>query len=373
LADNAKYDGPPESGPVVRLGAVGDILLSDGYFDAGCGMGSLIKRHGPFFPFEAASRALQGVDVLIGNLESALAATTIRRGLRANEFLAPPLAMEGLSEAGFHVLLVANNHILQHGPGAYRETIGRIEQAGIRPVGQTPGGAPQRLVTMERKGLRLGFLGYSMTEDEHNPEVGEYAHYREGGRIVEDVRRHRGECDCLVLLMHWGDEYVSAPCAGQIELAHSIVDEGVDVIIGSHPHVLQAVEVYRGKTIAYSLGNFVFNMPARFCRETAMLSLDIGPGGRQCHGLRPFWIDGSGRPAQASGRQRAEVEKTMEALASDLEKSMAGLYPYEEMKARGLDIHRQAQKRQFLQNLPRMKKRWALRLLYEFLRRRMAA
>jgi len=373
VAEKRNDRGPEKAPGSIRIAAVGDILLSDGYFDAGCGMGSLIKKQGPSFPFEGMRDYFQGVDILIGNLESAVSDRTIRKGLRANEFLAAPSAIDGLKQAGFNLLLVANNHILQHGAEAYRDTVRRVGRAGMEPVGHTPGGTPQGLATIERKGRTFGVLGYSMTEDEHNPDVKEYAHYRDMERIIKDVRLHRGRCDYLMLLMHWGDEYVRTPSPGQIELAHTLVDEGVDIIIGSHPHVLQAVEVYRGKTIAYSLGNFVFNMPAEFCRQSALLSIELGGGGSQRHILKPVWIDDNGRPGVAGSDKEEEIEKTIKTATRHFEQSKAGKYPYEEMKEKGLSIHRQAQKKQFMQNILKMKKRWALRLIYEFFKRRMAA
>lgn len=357
----------------IRIVAVGDMLLSDGYFDAGYGMGSKIASEGAFYPFEKIHGYFKGADILIGNLECAVSRQTIRTGLRANEFLASPAVMAGLKQAGFDILLVANNHILQHGASAYRDTVANVVNAGIKPAGHTFGNGAQELVIHECDGATFGVLGYSMTEDEHNPVVDEYAHVPSTEKLLEDVREAREKCDQLVVLVHWGDEYVPAPSVEQIKLAHELVDAGVDIILGTHPHVLQAVEVYKGKTIVYSLGNFVFNMPAEICRQSALISIEIKPDNTQTHLLRPVWINEQGQPEEPSKAIASEIAHTMEHNEKNLEDSRDGIYPYEEMKRLGLSIHRQAQKKQFVDNILKIKKKWVVKLLYEYCKRKLSA
>jgi poly-gamma-glutamate capsule biosynthesis protein CapA/YwtB (metallophosphatase superfamily) len=77
--------------------------------------------------------------------------------------------------------------------------------------------------------------------------------------ILEDVRAVRQQVDLVVVSLHWGVEYVDQPSKAQREMAHRLIDEGVDLILGHHPHWLQGLEVYHDKLIAYSLGNFIFD------------------------------------------------------------------------------------------------------------------
>ena len=355
----------------ISINAVGDILLADAYLDIGYGIGSQIKKKGDFFPFEKITGYFENRDVLIGNLECPLSSTTPNRGLRSKEFLASPVVVGGLKRIGFDALLVANNHMLQHGPEAYKETIEYLKNAGMQPVGRVlKTEAPQSLAKIVCKDMTLGFLGYSMTKNTNNSPANEFAHHANKEDILEGIHSNRKECDYLILMLHWGEEFVARPSKVQVELAHQFIDEGADVIIGSHPHVLQGVESYRGKTIAYSLGNFVFNMPAPMCRKTAILSVKVGLDDTQESNLQPVWINQYGQPEIPSGKVLSDIDKTIKIISKELSKEYQGDDEYRRIIETGLSTHRKWVKRAFIENINRVEKQLILQMIYEYILRR---
>ena len=96
---------------------------------------------------------------------------------------------------------------------------------------------------------------------------------------MESPRIHRIEdCDYKIAYLHWGTEFIPYPSVEQKQFAHWLIDVGFDLIIGMHPHVLQGYEIYKGKYIFYSLGNFVFNMTWERARYGAIVSLNVITG-----------------------------------------------------------------------------------------------
>jgi poly-gamma-glutamate capsule biosynthesis protein CapA/YwtB (metallophosphatase superfamily) len=179
------------------------------------------------------------------------------------------------SKAGISLVNCANNHTADFHVKGILETIQQLDSAGIKHIGigrnLTEAREP---VILTINGLRIGFLGYA--------DIGMYIASRtRAGRtplrkalILEDVKKLRSLVDFIVVNLHWGDELAKYPDKDQISLAHQVIDGGADLIIGHHPHVLQGIERYREKIIAYSLGNFVFGGNSNSANsETAVLKV----------------------------------------------------------------------------------------------------
>ena len=139
----------------------------------------------------------------------------------------------------------------------------------------------RRPVIVTRKGIRFGFLGYGVA---HSRRV--YASKQRPGIapiVMEDIRKDiaalRSKVDVLILSLHWGMEYDSLPSARQREQAHQLLDWGADMILGHHPHVVQGIEVYKNKVIAYSLGNFVFDQRGKGTNRSFILAASFGKQG----------------------------------------------------------------------------------------------
>ncbi|MGH3326952.1 MAG: CapA family protein [Streptomycetales bacterium] len=263
----------PTEPPRVSMTIVGDIMLARR-------VGDLMRDTGDFAaPLRPAARRLAGADLTVGNLEGTLSRTGApRQG--DDSFGANPRALRGLRLAGFDVLTLANNHVGDYGPRALVETVERVRRAGIVPVGAGADAQKAgRPAIVERAGVRFGFLAFNAIGE--TPEAGPGTPgaaqlrmqprlgplHRPGLRaLLADVRALRPRVDVLAVLPHWGDQYTHAPVPDQRTVASALVGAGADLVVGSHPHWIQGSEVRRGALVAYSLGNFVFDMD--FSRET---------------------------------------------------------------------------------------------------------
>jgi Bacterial capsule synthesis protein PGA_cap len=245
--------------PSFKLTAVGDMAMaasSDG---------------GASF-FSGARGQLRG-DIVLGNLEGTLAnGGSSKCGAASSNcfaFRAPPAYARVLKDAGFTVLNLANNHALDFGPSGQAETVAALDHAGLRHTGRPGEGAFVRIGKI--KVAIVGFAPYPWAND-----------LRDIARAVQLVRKANEQADVVLVTMHAGAEgsayqhvrpgvetYLGENRGNAVAFAHAVVNAGADVVVGHGPHVLRAMEWYRSRLIAYSLGNFLGN---------GTLSIS-GPGG----------------------------------------------------------------------------------------------
>jgi poly-gamma-glutamate capsule biosynthesis protein CapA/YwtB (metallophosphatase superfamily) len=243
--------GQRERGSVSMVFA-GDVMLDDNPGHAVC--------HGQD-PFADVATALKA-DVTVCNLECVVA----RHGtqvLKPYTFKARPSCIPILHKY-FSAVCVANNHSGDFGPDGLAEELELLKQAGLPYFG---GGRDKiearRPAILERSGRRIALLGYN----DFPPRKFEAGRHRAGcawlreADVVADIRAARSvhHADLVVPMLHWGVEIEPAPEESQRTLARRLIDAGADAIIGGHPHVVQTVEIYKGRPIVYSLGNFVFD------------------------------------------------------------------------------------------------------------------
>lgn len=342
------------------LHAVGDIAFGDHPLCTGFGTHSRLRGRGPGFAFERANAALAGADILFGNLECTLSHAGLKRGdLHSTQMRGQPGYLAGLAEAGFAVLNLANNHALQHGEDAFRDTVRMLGEAGIAACGVSAGdyrsAAP---AIVERNGLRIAFLGYSLRPRQYFTREPIYA---EGFHepLLEDVRRARAAADCVVVSLHWGSEFIDRPAPDEIAIAHRIVDAGADLIIGHHPHVLRGIERRGRATIVYSLGNFVCDMIwDERLRETAMPRFRLTAGGAELERLVPLRVNDDYQPAPLAGEDAARLLARVGGLSEALEARAAGApsetqADYERAADAAQRENRSRSHRYFLRNLHR--------------------
>lgn len=262
----------------VTLVAVGDVCLARG-------VERRMVERGRGYPFAAMKTTLRAADIAFCNLECCLA-TTGKPVPKKYNFRGHPRGALALREAGFDVVSLANNHSLDYGKPALAETLRHLSAQNIvvSGAGATLAEA-HRLRILSVKGLRIGFLSYiglfpaAVPLTKNEPAVA-MADLR---LIRRDVCAARPKVDFLVVSLHAGEEYKFKHAARQAAMAHSAVDSGADLVIGHHPHVVQDSEVYRGKPIYYSLGNFVFDPSPTFLRDrgkrwSAMLQVTFERG-----------------------------------------------------------------------------------------------
>jgi poly-gamma-glutamate capsule biosynthesis protein CapA/YwtB (metallophosphatase superfamily) len=309
--------------PVVTVTVVGDIMLGRGVAEAARG-----SDH-PAPALRPTARRLARADVTVGNLENTLS----RAGAPAqggDSFAADPAVVEGLREAGFDVLGLANNHLGDFGDRALVQTVRRLRAGGIDTfgAGATVREAWQPAV-VERAGVRFGFLGFNAIGE--TPAVGpgqpgavsvgmpprtgplDRAALR---RFEQAVRRLDDRVDVVVVMPHWGTQYTHRPEPVQSRVARRLVRAGADVVAGGHPHWVQGMEMVGRGLVVHSLGNFVFDMD--FMRETqegAILELTFWGGRLKAVELVPYVMDERFAPRIVPGRRGEQVLAPMRATS----------------------------------------------------------
>ncbi len=253
---------------------VGDIMLSRA-------VGRKIeKENDPRFPFVKIAEVLRSADFAFGNLEGPISSRGNNQG-SIYSFRADPRVIEGLKFAGFDVLSLANNHILDWGNSALEDTIRILKENGIQAVGAGMDYAEANTPAIFAiRDVRLAILAYTTLYPKSLEAKGEGAGISsfdlENAAEKINGLKNSGAADIVVVSLHWGEEYKTAPSDTQRAIAHALVDAGAEVIVGHHPHVVQEIEMYSPSTssrlssrtswIAYSLGNFVFDQG--FSEET---------------------------------------------------------------------------------------------------------
>ena len=239
----------------IVLAAVGDIMLSRTVEQ------KMIAKGDWEYPFWEMADVTSGADIAFGNLEtSILEGDVIRSG--SFTFRTDPKAVEGLRYGGFDVLSLANNHIMNFGITGLESTLRELDAAGIDHVGAGCGeGDINAPVIWEAKGVKFGFLTYSYADDRITGKNGKAcgSAFLDKEKMEAQVVELKTKTDVVVVSMHAGTEYATAPSSQQKDFARAAVDAGATLVIGHHPHVVQTFEKYGNGYIIYSLGNFIFD------------------------------------------------------------------------------------------------------------------
>lgn len=311
----------------VRIAAVGDIMLGDSPQVFGFGVGSAIERHGGGFPFRHVAAELRGHDLTFGNLEIVISGYDPRVTPFAGQvYRAQPCAVEGLVDAGFDVLAACTNHTMQHGQPALDETCDLLASRGIVVTGlEIPERGIRNLVVLQRKHLTVGFLGYNFRPPQYFLDAPAWK-TPDFDLIAREVSTARERADVVVVSLHWGEEFIDQPTPDQVDLARRLVDQGVDVILGHHSHMVQGVERYRHGVIAYSLGNFVFDQWQARLRRSMILRLTIHGPKSIDYEVVPVEIDRAHQPRVPSGNAYLRARKEIEDLAQAIGSTGAGAH-----------------------------------------------
>jgi len=233
----------------------------------------------PAAPLRPLQRRLAAADITVGNLESTLSrAGAPRQG--GDSFAAPPAVLPGLVASGFDVLSLANNHTGDFGQAALLQTVRRVARSPVEQVGAGRDlAAAWRPVVVRRHAVRFGFVAFNAIGETprataSTPGVASVRMQPRTGplnaadlrRASRTVRALRDRADVVVVLPHWGKQYTHVPVPAQRRVGKVLVAAGADVVVGGHPHWVQAVQHVRRGLVVYSLGNYVFDMD--FSRQT---------------------------------------------------------------------------------------------------------
>lgn len=257
-AEELDYPISDDAGQTITLAFAGDVLLSDHVLNAYQSGGGIRGVVG-----ESLLTAANEADLFMVNQEFPFSSRGSAAPDKQFTFRLPPEKVSILQEMGIDLVTLANNHALDFGTEALLDTCQTLDNAGIPYVGA--GENLERAKARYSRNIRgwtVGFLGATRVIP-----TADWAATRSGpgmlstydpGILLEEIRKARETCDYLVVYVHWGIEREEKPKDYQRQLGHQYIDAGADLVIGSHPHVLQGIEYYRGKPIVYSLGNFVF-------------------------------------------------------------------------------------------------------------------
>ncbi|OME86718.1 capsule biosynthesis protein [Paenibacillus sp. FSL A5-0031] len=254
----------------VSLSFVGDLLVAD-YVSA------ITAREGYEYLYQPAMLYLSEPDLTAGNLEFPVT----KRGTPVTGtpyvFKGSPDVLPSIRNAGFDVLSLANNHALDQGVEGMLDTMKYLDEAGLSHMGagnnDTEAFTP---VIKEVRGIKVAYIGLSrvvpFSSWKADKNVAGLAETYDTRRATEAIAKAKKEADIVVVMVHWGKERVDQPEPYQKDFGKQYIDAGADLVIGSHPHVLQGFEMYKGKWIAYSLGNFIFSSyPKETAGETGVL------------------------------------------------------------------------------------------------------
>lgn len=232
--------------------------------------------------FKHIRKEISSVDIAVANLEVTLGGKPYR-GYPA--FSAPDEFLYAIKDAGFDVLLTANNHCLDRGKNGLQRTAQMLDSLDIPFVGtyvDTKDRIGRYPLLMEKNGFRIVLLAYTYDTNGLKPSNPNVVNYIDREQIKEDILDAKMMCpDAIIACMHWGIEYRSLPERTEREMAGWLISQGVDHVIGSHPHVLQPMEVVRDAhtpakhLVVYSLGNFISNMSKRATDGGAMVKLEL--------------------------------------------------------------------------------------------------
>ena len=195
-------------------------------------------------------------------------------------FDAPVVLPEALKASGVKIVSFANNHVMDQGWAGFDETRDHLREVGLPFAGTSDDAATawQPVIT-EANGIKVGWLGMTRwlngnrnPDKDDQPRVNFFPYPGEANgapgadeaTVLSAVKAARAQCDLLVISVHWGIEYATAPRPEDVDIAHKMLEAGASVIVGAHPHVLQPIETYktqdgRETVIFYSLGNFLSN------------------------------------------------------------------------------------------------------------------
>lgn len=272
----------PGANPGVDLLFAGDAMQHQAQLDIALREGDG-KRYDYSDCFSLIAPDITAADYAVVNLEVPLGGGPQYRGYPC--FSAPDSYAEALRDAGFDMMLTANNHCLDSGDRAARRTLAALDSLGIDHIG-TYHDAAQRdsLVPFIKDihGIKFGFLNYTYGTNGIEPRDGMEVALIDRERMAKEIKLAReAGAEMVVVTIHWGIEYVLLENTNQRALADFLMDQGVDMIIGGHPHVIQPMHLVRNEKtgkdvlIVYSLGNFISNMKTADTRGGALVKVRV--------------------------------------------------------------------------------------------------
>ena len=276
----------------------GDVML-------GRSIGTRIVRGDD--PFADIGDTLGRADVKLANLECVVSQKGQPTSGRRYHLRAPDAAARILASAGFSAVRLANNHAADFGAEALLDSIERLRGANVAVIGagRRAHDAFAAKILTPNSGRRVAAIALNDVGPDVRDRGAVIASSSNRTALREAIAAGRANADVVLALVHWGDENSPVVNERQRELARWLIDAGVDVIAGSHPHCVQPLDYYRGRPIAYSLGNLVFDgaPTVREWNRGELLELDLTAMRYPRTRLVPVQLDERGFPSLRAAPQ----------------------------------------------------------------------
>lgn len=260
-----------DEGESILMSFVGDCSIGDAiqYRDYSGSYHTVLADKGYDWPFSLVKEYFEQDDWTVANLEAVL---TARKSHADKMFplVGDPSYVDVLTAGSIEMVNTVNNHCMDFHEEGYLDTLANLKRAGVRYFGSVLfQSAPEYdwVDAVEIKGVRVGFAGFTYPKDE------DYELRRIAKRI--SLLKEDMQCDLVVVSLHWGRENHSVFESWQAKFAARVIDAGADLIWGHHPHVLQPIQVYKGKLILYSTGNFTFGTMSQVDPSTGIFQIAI--------------------------------------------------------------------------------------------------
>ncbi|MEB3343014.1 CapA family protein [Okeania sp.] len=311
VINHKKITNPKD--PNVTLMFGGDVNLSNPVSNAMQGNYQL-----PFAKMDEYRTA----DLTIVNLDNPLAHSTLKSATQPKELTVNPNYVKVLKSGGIDLVNLANDHTIDYTEKTLEETIKTLEHSGIHSLGagKTIDEA-RRPKIIKVKGQKIAYLNYYDTDVQSNT-TGVKVNISNRDRISSDIQILRKQVDWIIVNYHWGVELSEYPGDWQMDIARMTIDQGADLVVGHHPKVLQGAEIYQGRPIIYSLGNFIFgdtsNQESDY--ETAVLKVSLKPGKMKVEFL-PVVVS-QYQPQIVKGEKGEEILKHISQISSAFHQPM---------------------------------------------------
>jgi poly-gamma-glutamate synthesis protein (capsule biosynthesis protein) len=339
----------------VKFAAAGDVIPHEAVRAAAknaaetkepAGAGDPTNSQGWGALFSDVADVFERADFGFVNLETPVAPEH-SKGSKPFMFDAPVALLDGLKASGIKIVSFANNHVMDQGWAGFTETREHLKAEGLLFAGSGDTMQQQWQPTItEANGIKVGWLGMTRwlnggrnPDKDDQPHVNFFPYPGESGgatgadeaAVLAAVKQARTQCDFLVVSIHWGIEYATAPRPEDVDMAHKMLEAGASVVVGHHPHVLQPVETYktqdgRNTVIFYSLGNFLSNQSRNYVdglmpdkdgeprdemiAQFSAVRRDYGPAGVRVElghvGIIPVWSENN-RNEIAAGKTKTTV------------------------------------------------------------------
>lgn len=297
----------------IKLTFVGDII------NAGK-VAAVVEKYGYDYPYTYVKDLFTQDDLTIANLETPITSRGVPAPDKQFVYKSSPKMADAMKTAGIDVVNLANNHILDQGEQGLLDTFSLLTKSQINYVGAGKDmEEAYRPAVIEKKGISIAVFGFSRVI----PEVSWYAGKNKPGvaatydpiKAVEAIKKVRDQVDLVIVIPHWGKEKEDQPVDYQRSLAKAYIDAGADLIVGGHPHVLQGFESYKGKWIAYSMGNFIFTraeQPKTW--ETMVLEATCTKDGHITLQMKPYYTE-LGRAVPMDTAEAEALIKRVESIS----------------------------------------------------------